>query len=95
MCQEEFCSKESCIDNDADNDDEEMILVKGGTFTMGTDLPIFVNDGEGMWDFFLPNSTELTNYSYPLAPARRVQVSNFLMDKFEVSNMKFAKFVGK
>ena len=75
MCQEEFCSKESCIDNDADNDDEEMILVKGGTFTMGTDLPIFVNDGE--------------------APARRVQVSNFLMDKFEVSNMKFAKFVGK
>ena len=40
---------------------------------MGTDMPIFVADGE--------------------APARRVHLSNFLMDKYEVSNAEYAEFV--
>ena len=57
-----FCSKESCEDED------DMVVIPGGLFTMGTDLPYFVADGE--------------------APARRVQISTFLMDKHEVSNAK-------
>ena len=66
---EGFCSKDSgCEDGD-----DDMVLIHGGVYTMGTDLPIFVADGE--------------------APARRVQISNFLMDKYEVSNARFKEFV--
>ena len=65
-----FCSNDSC---DGGEEDDDMVFVRGGLFTMGTDLPIFVADGE--------------------APAHRVQVSSFMMDKFEVSNAKFAEFV--
>ncbi len=50
-----------------------MAWIAGGMFTFGTDVPIFVADGE--------------------APARRVQISGFYMDKYEVSNAEFSKFV--
>ena len=63
-----FCSKEAGCD-----DVDDMLLIEGGVYTMGTDLPIFVADGE--------------------APARRVQISSFYMDKYEVSNYKFGEFV--
>ena len=63
-----FCSKEAGCD-----EVDDMLLVEGGVYTMGTDLPIFVADGE--------------------APARRVQISSFYMDKYEVSNAKFGEFV--
>ena len=63
---EDFCTLDSCAEDD-------MVLIRGGVFTMGSDVPVFVADGE--------------------APARRVQMSNFFMDKYEVSNAKFAEFV--
>merc|ERR1719195_2383719 len=67
-----YCSSESC--SDEDNDEySNMAFIKGGVYTMRTDVPIFVADGE--------------------APARRVHISNFLMDKYEVSNAEFAEFV--
>ena len=67
----DYCTRDSCEDSNGES--EDMVMVHGGVFTMGTDVPIFVSDGE--------------------APARRVQVSNFYMDKYEVSNSKFAEFV--
>lgn len=66
----DFCTRDSCDDYE---ETEDMVLVQGGVFTMGTDVPIFVSDGE--------------------APARRVQLSDYYMDKYEVSNSKFAEFV--
>ncbi len=50
-----------------------MVSIPGGIFTMGSDTPIFVADGE--------------------APARRVRLSDFRMDKYEVTNAEFARFV--
>ena len=40
---------------------------------MGSDLPIFVQDGE--------------------APARRVHMSSYYLDRYEVSNAEFLRFV--
>ena len=68
----DFCTRDSCDDYE---ETEDMVLIPGGVFTMGTDVPIFVSDGE--------------------APARRVQLSAYYMDKYEVSNSKFAEFVKK
>ena len=50
-----------------------MVYIPGGTFTMGSDDPIFVADGEG--------------------PARRTTVDSFYLDKYEVSNAEFQRFV--
>ena len=50
-----------------------MVLIPGGSFTMGTNNPIFVADGEG--------------------PERKVALSKFYMDKYEVSNSEFELFV--
>ena len=63
------------VDVEADFDrTNHMIFVESGTFTMGTDVPIFVADGE--------------------APARRVAITGFYMDRYEVSNAEFGLFVG-
>lgn len=51
----------------------EMVYIPGGTFTMGTNEPVFVADGE--------------------MPARRVTLDSFYMDKYEVSNAEFERFV--
>lgn len=69
---EDYCSSDSCLDQDQD-ENPNMAFIKGGYFEMGTDVPIFVQDGE--------------------APARRVHLSNFLMDTYEVSNAQYAEFV--
>ena len=53
--------------------EEDMVLVPGATFLMGTSNPIIFNDGEG--------------------PERPVEVSSFLMDRFEVSNAAYKAFV--
>lgn len=50
-----------------------MVLIPEGSFTMGTNNPIFVADGEG--------------------PERKVTLSKFYMDKYEVSNSEFELFV--
>jgi len=51
----------------------QMVLIPGGEFTMGTDDPVFAADGE--------------------MPARKVTISSFYMDKYEVSNSEFERFV--
>ncbi|CAG5124400.1 unnamed protein product [Candidula unifasciata] len=52
---------------------DEMVYIPGGTFTMGTNEPVFVADGE--------------------MPARQVTVHSFYMDRYEVSNAEFDRFV--
>lgn len=51
----------------------QMVYIPGGTFTMGTNEPVFVADGE--------------------IPARQVTLDSFYMDKHEVSNAEFERFV--
>ena len=51
----------------------ELVFIKGGKFTMGTDKAILPQDGE--------------------SPAREITLSDFYMDKFEVSNDEFSRFV--
>ena len=51
----------------------EMVFLRGGSFTMGTDEPILTQDGEG--------------------PARAVKLSDFHVDKYEVTNAEFERFV--
>ncbi|XP_060691717.1 formylglycine-generating enzyme isoform X2 [Hemiscyllium ocellatum] len=51
----------------------QMVLIPGGVFTMGTDEPAIPQDGEG--------------------PARKVQVKQFYMDMYEVTNAEFERFV--
>ena len=53
----------------------ELVSIRGGEFTMGTDDPFIPVDGE--------------------MPARRVIVSTFEMDKYEVSNRQFLQFVAE
>lgn len=53
----------------------EMLFIERGTFTMGTDEPVFPVDGEG--------------------PARKVTVYGFYLDKHEVSNAEFQRFVAE
>ncbi|XP_063227731.1 formylglycine-generating enzyme [Bacillus rossius redtenbacheri] len=55
------------------NRTNKMIFIKGGVFTMGTDKPVFVADGEG--------------------PSRKVTLTDYFMDVFEVSNAEFEIFV--
>lgn len=78
-----YCTKdgsdESCrgkSENErARSDDKKvnMSKIEAGTFTMGTNKPIFVVDGEG--------------------PERIVSLRSFYIDKYEVSNEDFEKFV--
>lgn len=51
----------------------EMVYIERGTFTMGTNEPVFPVDGEN--------------------PARKVTVDSFYLDKHEVSNAEFQRFV--
>jgi len=60
------------LDLDGYERTNQMALINGATFVMGSDLPILLQDGE--------------------APARRVQMSSFFMDVYEVSNAEFARF---
>lgn len=52
---------------------ESMILIKGQNFTIGTDKPEIVADGE--------------------SPSRTVYLDDYFIDKYEVSNLEFKKFV--
>jgi formylglycine-generating enzyme len=54
-------------------EDEEMVLIPGGTFHMGTDNLVIKSDAEG--------------------PRRVITLSSFYIDKYEVSNAKFKRFV--
>jgi sulfatase modifying factor 1 len=64
-----------------------MVFVKGGTFTMGTDSQRIIQ---------LCKSMDLPlDYLLPEAPAHLVSVSSFYMDKFEVTNEEFKKFLDK
>jgi hypothetical protein len=49
--EEGYCSRDE-VDCSDENIEEEadMVFIKGGTFTMGTDLPIFVADGKASVD---------------------------------------------
>ena len=53
----------------------ELVYLKGGTFTMGTDSSITKEDGEG--------------------PSRKVTISPFKIDKYEVSYGEFNEFIAK
>jgi len=50
-----------------------LVLIPGGLFTMGTDDPQIVEDGE--------------------SPARKVKISPFKLQKYEVSNRQFSEFI--
>jgi len=52
---------------------ESMIFIKGQNFTIGTDKPEIITDGE--------------------SPSRTVYLDDFFIDKYEVSNLEFKKFV--
>jgi len=52
---------------------ESMILIKGRNFTIGTDKPEILTDGE--------------------SPSRTVYLDDYFIDKYEVSNLEFKKFV--
>jgi len=56
-----------------ESDFESMILIKGQNFTIGTDKPEIVSDGE--------------------SPSRTVYLDDYFIDKYEVSNLEFKKFV--
>lgn len=66
---------EKCVQSVAGEDKpfNELVLIRGGVFTMGSNEQITLQDGE--------------------APARNVRVSDFLIDKYEVSNTQFSQFV--
>lgn len=75
----------SCTKKKDDFDDElikpisklaltaNMVQIKGGSYFIGTNNPVFVSDGEG--------------------PRREVELNSFYIDKYEVSNADFEKFV--
>lgn len=52
---------------------ESMILIKGQNFTIGTDKPEIIPDGE--------------------SPSRQVYLDDYFIDKYEVSNSDFKRFV--
>lgn len=52
-----------------------MVLIRGGKYSVGTNKPVIVADGE--------------------APEREIRVSDFYIDKYEVSNSAFGKFVAE
>ncbi|XP_060821891.1 formylglycine-generating enzyme isoform X1 [Bombus pascuorum] len=52
---------------------KNMAKIEAGTFTIGTNEPVFVADGEG--------------------PKQQIYLHSFYIDKMEVSNRDFAKFV--
>ena len=65
---------ESCFTHESCSSlDDTMVLITEGSFMMGTDSPIFIQDGE--------------------SPEREVFLDNFYLDKYEVSNSEFGKFV--
>ena len=45
-CSDRIDVNEIQPEDEADEKADQMVLIKGGTFTMGTDLPVFVADGE-------------------------------------------------
>lgn len=57
------------------SDYDQMSLIPGGKYFVGTNEPIFEGDHEG--------------------PEREVELEKFYLDKYEVSNSEFAKFVKK
>lgn len=62
-------SEEACAVNNYNG----MVLIRGGTYEIGTDEPVFIADGE--------------------SPSRSVQLNNYFIDIYEVSNKNFADFV--
>lgn len=52
---------------------ESMVFIKGNNFTIGTDNPIIITDGE--------------------SPSRTVYLDDYFIDKYEVSNLEFKRFV--
>lgn len=52
---------------------ETMVFIKGQNFTIGTDQPEIIADGE--------------------SPSRTVYLDDYFIDKYEVSNLEFKKFV--
>ncbi len=63
-------------------DTSGMVLIKGGTFDMGGDMPM---NSEGMPPTALPQPDEF--------PKHTVQVSDFYMDEHEVTVRQFLEFV--
>lgn len=69
---EEFCQ--------APKEDESkmlgsMVLIKSQNYTIGTDKPVIITDGE--------------------SPSRTVYLDAYYIDKYEISNLEFKKFVEK
>ena len=62
-----------------------MVLINGGTFTMGTDLPIFTNDGEAparrvsMSPFYM-DVHEVSNAEFARFVAETVILYGILLD---------------
>lgn len=66
--------KSCAVSADDQRDAEEtMVFIKGRNFTIGTDKPEIVADGE--------------------SPSRTVYMDDYFIDKYEVSNSDFGRFV--
>ncbi|XP_044014650.1 formylglycine-generating enzyme isoform X2 [Aphidius gifuensis] len=80
-CGDETCSNlesEKNFDNNIllkNNEKIDTVKIPKGIYSMGTDKPIFIGDGEG--------------------PKRSVKLNSFYIDKYEVSNEMFKKFIDK
>lgn len=66
---------EDDLDSNENFDLEDMVLISGSEFEMGTNNPVFPSDHEG--------------------PAKNISIKSFYLDKYEISNEKFGKFVIK
>ena len=90
---EDYCSSDSCLDQDQD-ENPNMSFIKGGYFEMGTDLPIFVQDGEAParrvhLPNFLMDTYEVSNAQYAefvAATDHKTEAESFgdsfVMDKY-------------
>ena len=74
---EQSCSITSKENGKCSNNELEqfhdMVRIESGKYLVGTDDPVFVNDGE--------------------SPARPIELDSYYIDRYEVSNSKFASFV--
>ena len=64
---------------------ENMVLIKGGVFNMGNDSITINNLAK---NYKLP-----FDYLSPEAPKHRVKISSFYIDKYEVTNAEFKRFI--
>ncbi len=74
------------------NDYDDKIAIKGGTFTMGKDKTNVYQDSDGSTKDYYKDHTDNKSY-WNVFPTRQVNVKNFTMGKYPVTNAQFVKFL--